>query len=89
MALNPEELTHKLDVLKGHCEDLGRDYEEIERTILVFSDLNEQTPAELLELCRTYASLGFQHVQIFVRGVHELEPLHVLGREVIPAVAEL
>ncbi|MGH3148444.1 MAG: LLM class F420-dependent oxidoreductase [Rubrobacter sp.] len=29
---NPETIRHKLEVLKGHCEDLGRDYEEITRS---------------------------------------------------------
>lgn len=29
-----EELSHKLDVLRGHCEDVGRDYGEIEKTTL-------------------------------------------------------
>jgi alkanesulfonate monooxygenase SsuD/methylene tetrahydromethanopterin reductase-like flavin-dependent oxidoreductase (luciferase family) len=27
-------VAHKLEVLKGHCENEGRDYEEIEKTIL-------------------------------------------------------
>jgi alkanesulfonate monooxygenase SsuD/methylene tetrahydromethanopterin reductase-like flavin-dependent oxidoreductase (luciferase family) len=27
-------IRHKLGVLRGHCEDVGRDYEEIERTAL-------------------------------------------------------
>ncbi len=27
-------IRHKLDVLKRHCEDVGRNYEEIERTVL-------------------------------------------------------
>lgn len=31
----PEALRHKFGVLKRHCEDLGRDYEEIERSTLV------------------------------------------------------
>ena len=89
MRLTPEELTHKLDVLKGHCEDVGRDYEEIERTILTFANLAEQSPEEIVEQCRAYASLGFEHVQLFVVGAHELEPLRTIGREVIPAIREL
>jgi hypothetical protein len=28
----PDVIRHKLDVLRRHCEDVGRDYEEIERT---------------------------------------------------------
>ena len=29
-----ETIRHKLEVLKRHCEEVGRDYEEIERTAL-------------------------------------------------------
>ncbi|MFW6174929.1 MAG: TIGR03560 family F420-dependent LLM class oxidoreductase [Chloroflexota bacterium] len=32
-ALAPEEYTRKLGVLRGHCEDVGRDYGEIEKTM--------------------------------------------------------
>jgi F420-dependent oxidoreductase-like protein len=32
---DPEVIAHKLDVLRGHCEAEGRDYEAIEKTILV------------------------------------------------------
>ena len=28
------ELEHKLDVLRGHCEDVGRDYDDIEKTVM-------------------------------------------------------
>jgi F420-dependent oxidoreductase-like protein len=28
----PEEWAHKAEVLKGHCKDVGRDYDEIEKT---------------------------------------------------------
>jgi F420-dependent oxidoreductase-like protein len=29
---NPEQWAHKAEVLKGHCKDVGRDYDEIEKT---------------------------------------------------------
>jgi F420-dependent oxidoreductase-like protein len=29
----PEEIRHKLEVLRGHCDDVGRDYGEIAKTI--------------------------------------------------------
>lgn len=32
---DPEVVAHKLEVLRGHCEAEGRDFEEIEKTILV------------------------------------------------------
>ena len=28
----PDELAHKCEVLKGHCDDVGRDYDEIRKT---------------------------------------------------------
>ena len=28
----PDEFAHKCEVLKGHCKDVGRDYDEIEKT---------------------------------------------------------
>jgi hypothetical protein len=38
---------YKLDVLRGHCEDVGRNYEEIERTALGTVNLAEDgTTAE-------------------------------------------
>jgi alkanesulfonate monooxygenase len=85
-------LTHKLDVLKRHCNDLGRDYGEIERTVLTSFDagLDGANIAEVIANCHTFAGLGIQHV-IFsgVPNVHELSPLELIGREVIPAVAGL
>jgi F420-dependent oxidoreductase-like protein len=34
MGLGPEGIPHKLDVLRGHCVDVGRDYDEISKTCL-------------------------------------------------------
>ena len=35
-------LQHKLDVLKRHCETVGRDYDEIEKTVMFNFDLGEK-----------------------------------------------
>jgi F420-dependent oxidoreductase-like protein len=82
-------LRHKLAVLDRHCEDVGRDPAEIERTVITGVPAGA-TPSELVQQCRGLAALGVQHV-IFsnVPGVHELTPLELIGREVIPAVREL
>jgi F420-dependent oxidoreductase-like protein len=85
-------LAHKLDVLKRHCEDLGRDYDEIERTALTFfnAGIGNATVADVIANCRSLGELGIQHV-IFssVPNIHTLRPLELIGREVIPAVADL
>jgi F420-dependent oxidoreductase-like protein len=84
------ELPHKLDVLREHCERLGRDYAEIEKTCVYTFDLGadgervEQTLAEL----RALADLGIQVAHGRVEGVHDLVGLRVLGEKVIPAIAD-
>ncbi|BBC37690.1 Monooxygenase [Streptomyces graminofaciens] len=32
-ATSPEEVAHKLDVLRGHCDEADRDYDDIRRTV--------------------------------------------------------
>jgi hypothetical protein len=36
-----DDLKHKLDVLRSHCEDAGRDYGVIEKTMSTFVDPDE------------------------------------------------
>jgi F420-dependent oxidoreductase-like protein len=41
-GLGPEGLPHKLDVIRRHCDDVGRDYADIEKTVLARVALGEQ-----------------------------------------------
>jgi F420-dependent oxidoreductase-like protein len=84
-----EVLRHKLDVLKRHCDDVGRSYDEIERTTLDTADLTpgKHTTRDIIEKCRAYAELGFQHAIFNVPAVEQLAPLEAFGKEVIPEVA--
>ena len=59
------------------------------RPALTPAPLDTSDPKALVEQCRGFAKLGVEHVHGFVPGVAELEPLRILGREVIPAVAEM
>lgn len=90
--LGKEELVRKLDILKQHCEDVGRDYNEIDRSVLTLGNVGAggATPAQLIETCRGLAEIGFTHV-IFtaVPNIQDITPIQVLGREVFPAVAAL
>ncbi|WP_375479465.1 LLM class F420-dependent oxidoreductase [uncultured Jatrophihabitans sp.] len=85
------DLEHKLDVLRGHCADVGRDYAEIEKTVMMPLDPGEngEQVADLLETLRRLADLGIQQVQCIVPDVASLTRLKVLGESVIPAIAEL
>jgi F420-dependent oxidoreductase-like protein len=83
-------LAHKLDVLKGHCEDIGRDYDEIERTVLYTMDTGSGgiDTADIVENCLSLAEIGVQQVILSsVPDIHTITPLEIIGREVIPAAA--
>ncbi len=83
-------LAHKLDVLKGHCDDVGRDYDEIERTVLGVVHLGDggMSTAEMIGMCRGLAEIGIQHFIFSMPNSHEISPIEKIGREVIPAIAE-
>jgi F420-dependent oxidoreductase-like protein len=86
---DPGESARKLEVLRRHCEALGRDYDSIEKTALVEVDLRpgRQTPADVVTALRAQAAEGIEHVIVNLPDAHVLERVDVLGREVIPAVA--
>jgi F420-dependent oxidoreductase-like protein len=89
--MGPDVLRQKLDVLRGHCEAVGRPYDAIERTALntVRIAPGGDSAASVIAQCRGLAELGFQHVIFNMPNIHELAPLETFGREIIPAVAEL
>ncbi|GAB2777293.1 LLM class F420-dependent oxidoreductase [Amycolatopsis magusensis] len=60
---SPEDVRHKLDVLRGHCDDVGRDYADIRKTIIAGNP--RPAPDNLDEFVRAmapYAELGVQTV---------------------------
>lgn len=86
---DPGESRAKLETLKRHCDDVGRAYEEIEKTSLVELDLRpgRMAPAEAERILRDQAAEGIDHVIVNMPDVHELRHLELLGRSVLPAVA--
>lgn len=85
------QLRHKLDVLRAHCGEVGRDYDEIEKTVLYRFDVGErgEHAAQIVDQLAELAELGFTMAIGGVADVWRLKPLEVLGGEVIPAVADL
>jgi alkanesulfonate monooxygenase len=84
------ELEHKLEVLRGHCEDLGRDYDEIEKTVMLPLDPGEdgENVDSLLEQLRILAGLGISETHSVVARVSEITPLEILGERLIPLAAK-
>jgi F420-dependent oxidoreductase-like protein len=85
------QIAHKLQVLRGHCQAEGRDYDEIEKTSLFTFDVGQGGTGvgKMLGQLRRLAGMGIQTVMGNVRDVERLEPLEMIGREIIPAVADL
>jgi F420-dependent oxidoreductase-like protein len=85
------DLTHKLDVLRAHCDAEGRDYDEITKTCYFIFDVGEkrEKAAEVVDQLGRLAGLGFQAAIGAVANVWQVTPLEVIASEVIPAVASL
>jgi F420-dependent oxidoreductase-like protein len=85
------EIPKKLEVLRQHCEADGRDYDAIEKTCMFAFDVGEDGSkvGELIGQLRWLASMGMQTVLGVVPQVYRIEPLEIIGREVIPAIVNL
>jgi F420-dependent oxidoreductase-like protein len=86
-ASNPEEVAHKLDVLRRHCDAEERDPGTIERTILAVRDPFTDVAGFLAEM-NTYAQLGVDTVILMPSG----DPVAFIarvGKELVPRLAEL
>jgi F420-dependent oxidoreductase-like protein len=91
-GLRPKpEIPRKLEVLRRHCQAEGRDYEAIERTCVFAFDVGVDgaKTGELVGQLHWLAEMGVQTVIGRVERVSDITPLEVMGREVIPAVADL
>jgi len=85
------ELPRKLELLKRLCDEAGRDYEAIEKTVPFAFDVGPDGAkvGELIHHLRGLAAMGAQTVLGWVVGQERITPIEVMGREVIPAVAAL
>jgi alkanesulfonate monooxygenase len=84
------ELERKLDILQQHCADVGRNYDDIEKTVMMPLDPGpegENVDAILTQL-RALAELGVTHAHSRVANVSTLKPLDILGAQVIPEAAK-
>jgi F420-dependent oxidoreductase-like protein len=71
-------IRHKLSVLARHCEDVGRPFEAIEKT--VSTRLNpDDTPGAFAERCAALAELGLDHAVVITPGPWTEERVEVLA----------
>lgn len=88
-------LKHKLDVLREHCERIGRPYEQIEKTTLDSISLTRDgrdgsmTPAAAVDYFGELAELGIDQAIFSMSRVSALEPFDLLATEVVPQVEKI
>ena len=86
----PEMIHHKYEVLRGHCEALGRPYDEIERSNLQSVRISAdrapgtQSPAEVVESFGELGDAGAQQIIFSVRDVWQTDKIEILGKAVLP-----
>jgi F420-dependent oxidoreductase-like protein len=87
---NTPDLEHKLDVLKQHCEDVGRDYDEITKTVYQILDTGEngEKTGQLIDELGRLHGLGFDLAIGGVPQTPRLDVLERIGADVIPVAAK-
>jgi len=93
--LGNHEVQRKLDVLRGHCESVGRPYEQIEKTTLDTMRFSRDgrdgsmTPAAAIEHFAKLAAMGIDQAIFNMPNVYDLEPFDLLANEIVPKVEKI
>jgi len=88
----PEQLLPKSRILARHCEEVGRDFTEIERTNLQGVGLGSrgawsraaESPDAIVERFGRLAEAGVQHVILNFAETNETDLIELLGSRVLP-----
>ncbi len=87
-------MQHKLDVLRGHCEDLGRPYEEIEKTslsqLIITRDGREgsMSPQQAVDYFGQLAEMGIDQAIFGMRNVSEPDAFEAIA-EISPEIHKI
>ncbi|MCO8269787.1 LLM class F420-dependent oxidoreductase [Actinoplanes sp. TRM 88003] len=81
---NPETVAHKLNVLREHCDTLGRDYSEITKSTTIEIDLTEST-ADTIARVEKVAEAGADYVIFYIpRVAYDHSHLLRLAEDLVP-----
>jgi hypothetical protein len=92
---SPDQVRHKYDVLRRHCESEERDYGSIEKTNLTWISISPDgargslTPSGLVDRLGAWAEAGSMHTIFSIRNAWDLSKLELIGRDVLPQVRGL
>jgi len=83
--MGPEGVKAKYDVIRAHCADVGRDYADLEKTVLSRADLGTESLDEIVDRFGRLGEIGTDHILLSLTSVHEegaLEQVPELVRQV-------
>ena len=82
--LPKHELARKLRKLRGYCDEEGRSFEAIDKTVLTQWNPARKSAQEILDQLGELRELGFDTVIASLTGVETLKPIEILARDVFP-----
>jgi F420-dependent oxidoreductase-like protein len=84
------ELAHKLEVLKEHCANEGRNYDDIEKTAMAGFDIgvNGENAGQILDELRSMHELGVTVATGSLKGIDGPAQVAQFGEKIIPVIAE-
>jgi alkanesulfonate monooxygenase SsuD/methylene tetrahydromethanopterin reductase-like flavin-dependent oxidoreductase (luciferase family) len=86
-ATSPEDVAHKLDVLRSHCDAEGRDYDQITKTLLAVVPALADVDG-FLAAAERYAALGVTELEV-MPDRHPVEFAEQVAERVLPRLANL
>lgn len=89
--LGTDGIRHKLSVLRTHCDSIGRNYDDIEKTVVTGANLvaGGRTAADIVNYCASLREVGIDHVIFNMTNLHEFTPIDIFGEHIIPVVTGL
>ena len=98
--ITPDDFAHKLDVLRTHCKEVGRDYDEIIKSVWVYIFLTEDpakkdptkeeryvlsgNPDQVLAGLKAYLDLGVTHLMLRFQDFPNTQGIDLFLSEVYP-----
>ena len=83
---SPEDVAHKLDVLRSHCDTEGRDYDRISKTVLAVQPALADVDG-FLATAAEYAALGVTELEV-MPDRHPVEFATQIAEQVLPGLPE-
>ncbi len=89
LVSGPEEAAHKLEVLRGHCDTLGTDYDAIEKTVMGPQGRPLDDPDGFLRIAQGYADLGIEHIHLRALTPDPASAVRAFGEQLAPRLSDI